>query len=71
MILSLTMNLFTEEIWMTDKKMSGIELNPENFKEYVLEIERENLKNIDKDEKKIMVAKIIRTYEEAKKNGNS
>lgn len=56
---------------MIDKKISGSELNPESFKEFVLELERENLKNIDKDEKKVMVAKIIRTYEEAKKNGNS
>ena len=42
-----------------------------NYKDYVLELERTNLKNIDKEEKKAMVAKIIRTYEEAKKNGNS
>ena len=46
---------------MIDKKISGSELNPESFKEFVLELERENLKNIDKDEKKVMVAKIIRT----------
>ena len=56
---------------MIEKKKLGSELNPENFKDYVLELERENLKNIEKDEKKVMVAKIIRIYEEAKKNGNS
>lgn len=56
---------------MIDKKLSGRDLTPENFKEYVLELERINLKNIDREEKKSMVAKIIRTYEEVKKNGNS
>lgn len=45
-------------------------LTVENFKDFVLEIENNNLKNIDKEDKKSMVAKIIRTYEEAKKNGN-
>ncbi len=56
---------------MSDKRIMGVELTPENYKNYVLELERTNLKNIDKEEKKAMVAKIIRTYEEAKKNGNS
>lgn len=56
---------------MSDKRIMGVELTPENYKDYVLELERTNLKNIDKEEKKAMVAKIIRTYEEAKKNGNS
>lgn len=65
------MNMFMEEIWMSDKKIIEVELTPENYKDYVLELERTNLKNIDKEEKKAMVAKIIRTYEEAKKNGNS
>ena len=45
-------------------------LTVESFKEYVLEIEESNLKNIEKEDKKTMVNKIIRTYEEAKKNGN-
>lgn len=56
---------------MTDKKIIQSDLTPENFKEYILKIERTNLKNLDKEEKKSMVAKIIRTYEEAKKNGNT
>ena len=45
-------------------------LTVENFKEFVLEIESSNLKNIDKEDKKTMVSKIIRIYEEAKKDGN-
>lgn len=51
-------------------KFDGDTLTAENFKNYVLKIEETNLKNIDKEDKKTMVAKIIRTYEEAKKNGN-
>lgn len=58
-----------EAIWMIDK-FDGDTLTAENFKNYVLKIEETNLKNIDKEDKKTMVAKIIRTYEEAKKNGN-
>lgn len=53
---------------MTDK-FSGV-LSVETFKEFVLEIERNNLKQIDKEDKKNMVSKIVRNYEEAKKNGN-
>ncbi len=53
---------------MTDKFTS--ELTVENFKKYILELEENNLKNIDRDDRKSMVAKIIRNYEEAKKNGN-
>ena len=45
-------------------------LTVENFKDFVLEIESENLKNIAKEDKKNMVAKIIRIYEEVKKDGN-
>lgn len=60
---------FTGVIWMTDK-FTAENLTAENFKEFVLDIERNNLKQIDKEEKKGMVSKIIRTYEEAKKNGN-
>lgn len=52
-------------------KFNASKLTVENFKDYVLEIEENNLKNIDKEDKKTMVAKIIRTYEEAKKNGNN
>ena len=55
---------------MTDKKFEGKELTPQNFKDYILELEKNNLKNIDKDDKKNMVAKIVRTYEEAKQNDN-
>jgi len=62
--------MFTEEIWMTDKKFARNNLTPENFKEFVLEIEQENLKKLERDDKKSIVAKIIRSYEEGKKNGN-
>ena len=68
-ILNLKMTSFMEVIWMIDK-FDGDTLTAENFKNYVLKIEETNLKNIDKEDKKTMVAKIIRTYEEAKKNGN-
>ena len=53
---------------MTDKFTKT--LTVENFKDFVLELEGNNLKKIDKEDKKSMVSKIIRTYEEAKKNGN-
>ena len=56
-------------IWMIDKKFSG-ELTIENFKNYILELEKENLLNLSQDDKKQMVAKIMREYEEAKKSGN-
>ena len=56
-------------IWMIDKKFSG-ELTIENFKNFILELEKENLLNLSQDDKKQMVAKIMREYEEAKKNGN-
>lgn len=51
-------------------KFTEENLTEENFKNYVLDIEDTNLKNIEKEDKKSMVAKIIRTFEEAKKNGN-
>lgn len=54
---------------MTDK-FTAETLTIENYKDYVLEIEAFNLKNIDKEDRKSMVAKIIRTYEEAKSHGN-
>lgn len=54
---------------MIDKKFSG-NLTPEAFKDFVLDLERTNLHNIDKEEKKVMVSKIMRNYEEAKKDGN-
>lgn len=69
MISNSIMISFTGVIWMTDK-FTAENLTAENFKEFVLDIERNNLKQIDKEEKKGMVSKIIRTYEEAKKNGN-
>ena len=56
-------------IWMIDKKFSG-ELTIENFKNFILELEKENLLNLSQDDKKQMVAKIMREYEEAKKSGN-
>ena len=56
-------------IWMIDKKFTG-ELTIENFKNFILELEKENLLNLSQDDKKQMVAKIMREYEEAKKSGN-
>ena len=52
------------------KEISGGKLTAEGFKEFVLELERENLRNIDKEDKKQMVSKIVRNYEEAKKSEN-
>lgn len=49
------------------KNISGENLTVENFKNFVLELERENLRNIDKEDKKQIVSKIIKNYEEAKK----
>ena len=54
---------------MIDKKFSG-ELTIENFKNFILELEKENLLNLSQNDKKQMVAKIMREYEEAKKSGN-
>ena len=45
-------------------------LTEENFKEFILEIEKENLKNIIKDDKKVIVSRIVQSYEEARKNDN-
>lgn len=55
---------------MIDKKIVGESLTVENFKDYILEMEKDNLKNLTREDKKQMVAKIVRTYEEAKKNDN-
>ncbi len=52
-------------IWMNEE-LEHTGLTPESFKDCVLKLERDNLKKIDKDDKKIMVNKIIRIYEEAK-----
>ena len=51
-------------------KFNGENLTPENYKDFILELEKENLQNINKEDKKSMVAKIVRKYEEAKKNEN-
>ena len=51
-------------------KFAEKDLTAENFKEFVLEMERDNLKNIDKADKKVIVTKIVRAYEEARKDGN-
>lgn len=56
---------------MTDKILFKQDRTPENFKEYILDLERANLAKIDREDKKSMVAKIIRTYEEDSNNGNS
>ena len=55
---------------MIDKKFEGKELTPPNYKDFVLDLEKANLTNIDKEDKKVMVAKIVRLYEEARKNDN-
>ena len=52
------------------KEISGDKLTADSFKDFVLELERENLRNIDKEDKKQMVSKIVRNYEEAKKGDN-
>ena len=52
------------------KEISGGKLTAEGFKDFVLELERENLRNIDKEDKKQMVSKRVRNYEEAKKSDN-
>lgn len=54
---------------MSDK-FTDKPLTAENFKEFVLTIESNNLRDINKNDKKTMVSRIIRTYEEAKKDGN-
>lgn len=41
------------------KEISGGKLTAEGFKDFVLELERENLRNIDKEDKKQMVSKIV------------
>ena len=53
------------------KDISGNNLTVENFKEFILELERTNLKKLEKEDKKQMISKIIRTFEEAKKNDNN
>lgn len=53
------------------KDISGDNLTVETFKEFVLELERDNLKKLEKDDKKQMVSKIMRTFEEAKKYDNN
>lgn len=46
------------------------ELTEENFKDYILEIEKANLRNIVKDDKNVIVTRIVQAYEEARKNDN-
>lgn len=53
------------------ENVSGENLTIENFKEFVLALERENLKKLEKEDKKQMVSKIMRTFEEAKENDNN
>ena len=56
---------------MINKEALEGNLTPETYKDFILNLERENLQNVVKEDKKNMVAKIIRIYEEVKKNGNS
>lgn len=48
--------------------IDGSKLTVENFKNFVLSLERENLRKLDRDDKKQMVSKIVHSYEEAQKN---
>lgn len=52
------------------KKISGDNLTVENFKDFILELERTNLRNLDREDKKQMAAKILRNYEEVIKDDN-
>ena len=62
------MNMYMGVRWMSDK--FDKELTEENFKDYILEIEKANLRNIVKDDKNVIVARIVQAYEEARKNDN-
>lgn len=65
------MTMCMEGNWMSDiKNISGDNLTVENFKDFVLELERINLRNLDREDKKQMAAKILRNYEEAIKDDN-
>lgn len=50
--------------------MTNLTDKQKDFKKIILEIEKENISTINKNDDKQMVAKIIRTYEEIKKNDN-
>ena len=56
---------------MIDKKSIEGNLTPETYKDFVLKLERDNLNNLVKEDKKSMVSKIIREYEKEEKNANS
>lgn len=50
--------------------MINSEENKKQVKEQILKLERESLANINKTDDKQMVQKIIRLFEEVKKNDN-
>ncbi len=50
--------------------MTNLSDKQKKFKETILKLEKENIVTINKSDDKQMVAKIIRTYEEMKKNDN-
>lgn len=50
--------------------MSNLTEKQTKFKDQILSMEKENIANISKADDKQMVAKIIRIFEEAKKNDN-
>lgn len=56
---------------MSDKLVFEDELTPESFKEFVLQLERENLKNLFREDKKVMVSRIIKNYEGATKQSDN
>lgn len=50
--------------------MSNLNEKQIKFKDRILSMEKENIANINKSDDKQMVAKIIRIFEETKKNDN-
>lgn len=50
--------------------MTNLTEEQKKFKEKIIELEKENIATINKNDDKQMVAKIIRIYEEMKKNDN-
>ena len=50
--------------------MSNLNEKQTKFKDQILSMEKENIANISKADDKQMVAKIIRVFEETKKNDN-
>ncbi len=45
-------------------------LTPEIFKDVILELENQNLRKLEQEDKKIMITKILKKYEEMKKDAD-